>query len=74
MKRADLYFQLGDMTDRVWCGDIVTRCEFLRHLGDGRMLFRDHTFNCYRAAFWERLNGEFVLNGWTCAATVKDLL
>ncbi len=67
-------FAIGEMTDKVWAGDIVTKCEYLGPLGGGRMLFRDHTFNCYRAAFWERHSGEFILNGWKCVTTTGVLL
>lgn len=72
MSRDPFTFTLGDMTDKVWSGDIVTKCEYLGE-SDGRLLFRDHTFGCYRRAYWQRLNGSWVLNGWTCAETVGGL-
>lgn len=62
-------FKPGDHTDRVWSGDIVTDCEFICSLDGGAMLFYDHTFRCFRRAFWEVLPDDetFVLNGWKCS-------
>ncbi len=62
-------FKPGDKTDRVWSGDIVTKCTFLGDLGQGRLHFYDETFKCFRSAYWQPLQGEFVLNGWNCSAT-----
>ena len=68
-------FKLGDVTDKVWVGDIVTKCEFLSFLDDGRMLFYDITFKCFRLVFWEQLDGsEFILNGWQCANKPSKLI
>lgn len=70
---------MGDMTRDVWSGDIVTDCEFIARVDTNAMLahtflFFDHTFNCFRRAFWEKVDGQFVLNGWKCGKTVKELL
>lgn len=72
MSRDPYTFKVGQFTDKVWCGDIVTKCEFLCET-EGRLLFRDHTFDCYRSAFWQRLSGGWVLNGWDCAGSVGGL-
>ena len=63
-------FKHGDITEDVWAGDLVTKCEFIDDLGLGLMLFRDTTFGGYRAVYRET-NG--VLNGWTCHSTLKGL-
>lgn len=62
-------FKPGQHIDTVWCGDIVTDCEFIRPLTGGGLLFWDHTLKCFRRAHWEQLGGDMVLNGWTCAST-----
>ena len=61
-------FRLGDKTTEIWCGDIVSHCEFICNLGEGRMLFYDITFKCFRRVFPEfRENNEIILNGWNCS-------
>ncbi len=62
-------FKPGQKTDKVWCGDIVTRCEFIRPLTGGGLLFWDETFSVFRRAHWEQLGGDMILNGWACAST-----
>lgn len=61
-------FKFGDITDQVWCGDIVTKCEFIQILPNKRLLFWDYTFKCFRYCYWEVLHNEFILNGWDCSA------
>lgn len=62
------HFKPGDVTKDVWCGDLVTECEFIRYLAQGSMLFYDRTFKCFRRAFWDTSlpDGEPILNGWDC--------
>lgn len=62
-------FKPGQKTNKVWCGDIVTKCTFIRPLTNGGLLFWDETFKCFRRAYWEELDGDMILNGWTCAST-----
>lgn len=67
-------FKLGDKTNRVWHGDLVTECEYICNLGQGRMLFYDTKSKCFRRVFIEETNGVFILNGWDCANTPSELL
>ena len=60
-------FNPGQRTKSVWCGDFVTDCEFISSLPKGGLLFWDHTCECFRRAHYEKVYGEMVLNGWTCA-------
>lgn len=62
-------FKPGQKTDKVWCGDIVAKCKFVRPLTGGGLLFWDETFKVFRRAYWEQIAGEMILNGWTCSAT-----
>lgn len=64
-------FKKGQITDKVWSGDIVTSCEYLDDLGQGRMLFFDKTFKCFRCVYWEYdvNDNKFYLNGWVCAGS-----
>ena len=59
-------FKKGDVTDEVWCGDIVTQCEFLAYLPDGNMLFFDKKFKCNRIVKEVvGRDGVVYLDGWT---------
>ena len=61
-------FKFGQITQEIWMGDLVSECEYLGELGEGRMLFYDKSYKCFRCVYWEKNeNGEFVLNGWKCA-------
>lgn len=62
-------FRPGQKTDKVWCGDIVRRCEFIRPLARGGLLFWDETAKCFYRAYWEQLDGQFILNGWECSTS-----
>lgn len=73
--RKNFKFKLGDKTEDVWAGDIVTKCEYLADLGQGRMLFYDTRFKCFRRVFIVvDKDGEPYLNGWDCAGKPSDLL
>ena len=67
-------FTIGEKTKDVWAGDIVTTCEYLGNLGQGRMLFYDTTFKCFRRVFVEVVNGDPYLNGWDCANKPSELI
>jgi hypothetical protein len=67
-------FEIGEKTQSVWCGDIVTTCEYLGDLGQGRMLFWDVTFRCFRRVFIEMDGKTPILNGWDCASRPSKLL
>jgi len=67
-------FQLGDVTKDIWAGDLVSTCEFVADIGEGRMIFYDTTFECFRRVFWENKQGNWCLNGWKCASTISELL
>jgi len=64
--KKNFNFKLGDKTTDVWAGDIVTECEYLADLGQGRMLFYDIKFKCFRRVFREP-HGKAILNGWDVA-------
>lgn len=72
--KKNFKFKLGDKTQEVWAGDIVTTCEYLADIGQGRMLFYDTKFKCFRRAFIEVVDGEPCLNGWDCANKPSELL
>jgi len=74
MKKKLFDFRLGDKTKDVWAGDIVTECEYLGELGQGRMLFYDTRFKCFRRVFIEMCDGEPILNGWDAASKPSKLL
>ncbi len=58
-------FKIGEITDKVWCGDFVTECLFLQKFRDGSMHFYDLTCKCYRRATWDiNHDNEIILNGW----------
>lgn len=68
-------FKLGDKTTDVWAGDIVTECEYLGDLGQGRMLFYDTRFKCFRRVFIVvDEDGKPYMNGWDCAKKPSELL
>ena len=67
-------FKLGDKTKDVWIGDFVTTCEFITNIGQGRMLFYDTKFKCFRRVFIEMYHGEPVLNGWEASHKPSELL
>lgn len=69
MKPTATSFKPGQHTSNVWCGDIVSDCEFIRPLTGGGLLFWDHTFKTFRRVHMEEISGSTVLNGWTCQAT-----
>lgn len=67
-------FEVGDKTKDIWSGDLVSECVFLANIGQGRMLFYDETFKCFRRVFIEMCDGEPCLNGWDCASKPSKLL
>jgi hypothetical protein len=73
--KKNFKFKLGDKTKDVWAGDIVTNCEYLGDLGQGRMLFYDTWFKCFRRVFiFVDENGEPYMNGWNCYSKPSKLL
>ncbi len=67
-------FKLGERTDEVWAGDLVTDCEFIADVGQGRMVFYDRGYRCFRLAFWETDGEGWVrLNGWACNPSLSGL-
>lgn len=68
-------FKLGDKTDKVGSGDLVTTCVFMAQLDYGKMLFYDLTFKCFRLVYWEEQeDGKCILNGWRSADDPSLLL
>lgn len=67
-------YKLGDITREVWSGDIVSDCEFLMKLKNGRLLFYDHLAKVFRSAYYEVFENELILNGWDCCENIKPLL
>lgn len=67
-------FQPGDITDKVWSGDLVTKCEFITDLTEGRMLFFDRDKKCFRLCYWEFRGNSFSLNGWKSYPTSAELI
>lgn len=68
-------FEVGESTEDIWCGDIVTRCEFLADLGQGQMLFYDVKDKCFRKVFIDVTeDGEPYMNGWNCAGKPSKLI
>ena len=68
-------FKVGEVTEDVWSGDFVAKCEFLANLGQGQMLFYDTTFKCFRKVFIEvDDDGKPYMNGWNCASKPSKLL
>jgi hypothetical protein len=75
MKKKNFNFKLGDKTRDVWAGDIVTTCEYLGSLGQGRLLFYDTTCKCFRRVYIAVSNlGEPYLNGWDSVDEPSKLL
>lgn len=68
-------FEIGEKTTDVWAGDIVTTCEYLGELGQGRMLFWDVQHKCFRRVFIAvGDDGKPYMNGWDCASRPSKLL
>lgn len=67
-------FKMGDITDKVWAGDLIHKCEFICYLEFGKMLFYDINSKCFRLVFWEFDRIEPTLNGWKCANTISELI
>jgi hypothetical protein len=67
-------FKVGDKTKDIWAGDIVSECEFLADLGEGRMLFYDVTCKCFRRVFIEVNDGKPYMNGWKCGSKPSKLV
>jgi len=69
-------FKKGQVTKEVWSGELISECEYLDDLGQGRMLFYDRTSKCFRCVYWEyvELAGKFGLNGWTCAKSPSEFV
>lgn len=78
MKARLPHFKPGDITEDVWSGDIVTKCEFIRYLDHGMMLFYNGTTKCFVRAFWEAVDDDeeviTLLNGWDCSSTVSEYI
>jgi hypothetical protein len=74
MKKKNFKFKIGDKTTDIWAGGLVSTCEYLGELGQGRMLFYDVTFKCFRRVFIEVNDGEPMLNGWDAASRPSKLL
>lgn len=69
-------FKLGDKTRNIWCGDLISECEFITNLGQGRMLFYDIDYKCFRLVFLESYDGGNTvrLNGWKAASSITEIL
>ena len=67
-------FELGEKPKDIWSGDLVSECEFLADIGEGRMLFYDTTFKCFRKVFIAFDAKRPYMNGWNCAARPSKLL
>lgn len=68
-------FKLGDKINDVWAGDLVTECEFVAEMGQGRMLFYDTKFKCFRRVYITvDKDGKPYMNGWDCGSKPSDLL
>lgn len=76
MKSKKFKFEVGDLTEDIWCGDIVTKCEFLANLDHGQMLFYDVKYKSFRKVFIEvdEDTGKPYMNGWDCADRPSKLL
>lgn len=66
-------FKLGDVIENVWCGEIFTVCEFICYMEYGNMLVYDVNHKCFRKVYIQYNEG-FILNGWQCANTPRELL
>lgn len=70
-----LKFKIGERTTDVWCGELVTTCEFLTNLGSGQMLFYDITNKCFRKVDIEfDDDGVLFMNGWDCSQIPSKLI
>ncbi len=67
-------FKLGDVTDKVWAGDLIIYCEFISYLNDGSMIFYDTTSKCFRRAYLARNGAELILDGWQCSQNLSGLI
>lgn len=76
MKKKKFHFEVGEITEDVWAGDFVSKCEFLADLGQGQMLFYDTTFKCFRKVFIavDDEDNEPYMNGWACAGRPSKLV
>lgn len=74
MSKRKFKFKVGEVTEDIWSGDIVSKCEFLADLGEGHMLFYDTTFKCFRKTFIAVDDGEPYLNGWNCDSKPSKLV
>jgi hypothetical protein len=62
-------FKSGEKTKKIWCGDLVCNCEFIKDLEEGRMLFYDIDNDCFRLVYpeWDNREKTYLLNGWKCS-------
>ena len=67
-------FKLGDKTKDIWSGDLVSECEFIADLGEGRMLFYDIKDQSFRRVFIEFDGKRPYMNGWKCAKKPSELI
>ena len=73
--KKNFKFKLGEKTKDIWSGDIVSECEFLADLGEGRMLFYDTDDKSFRRVFVEMDDdGRPYMNGWKCAKKPSELV
>lgn len=72
--KKNFKFKVGEETTDIWCGDIVTKCEFLCNLDNGLRLFYDIKDKCFRKVFIEVADdGTPYMNGWNCASRPSKL-
>lgn len=75
MKNKKFKFTVGEKTTNIWCGDVVTECEFLADLESGQMLFYDVKSKCFRKVFIDvSPEGEPYMNGWNCESKPSKLI
>jgi hypothetical protein len=69
-------FKIGESTKDIWCGDLVTECEFLADLGQGQMLFYDIKGKSFRRVYIavNEDDGEPYMDGWNCAKKPSELI
>lgn len=68
------HFLFGEQTKDIWAGELITTCEFIRDLKDGKMLFYDVDFMCFREVFVEMSNDGLRLNGWKAVRSPSQLI
>lgn len=67
--------KIGDKTKEVWIPEgVITECEYLGDLGNGRLLFYDTIHKCFRAGFLDLMEGNVILNGWETGEKPSDLI